>query len=75
VIGDQLELFPPGEVGAGASAPWGGRCPRELTRAFQAFSFGREGMGRLDLGASHVGDFENTGAQIELPFPFTQRGE
>ena len=29
-------------------APWGGRSPRELTRAWGRFSFVRKGTGRLD---------------------------
>ena len=36
--------------------PWGGKAPRELTRSFMASSLAREGMGRLDLDASRVGD-------------------
>ncbi len=71
----QLELFPPEAVGAGVSRarrPWKGQSPRELTRAFRARTFGREGMGRLDLDARHVGQISEAPAyQLEL-FPFVK---
>ncbi len=38
--GDQLELD--------LRMPWSGYSPRVLTSAYRAFSFGAEGMGRLD---------------------------
>jgi len=64
----RLELgdFP----GAGLALPWGGQSPRVLTRAFAAFSFRREGMGRLSRDASHVGEDKLRELQLELPFPF-----
>ncbi len=36
--------------------PWGGRDPRVLTKSRLNVRFAPEGMGRLDLEASHVGD-------------------
>ncbi len=72
MIGDQLELFSDETLEACGwrdSRPWNGRSPRVLTRAFGAFSLGREGMSRLDLGASHVGEINQEG-QLVLPlFP------
>jgi len=49
--------------------PWGGLSPRVLTRASEAFRFGPEGMGRLDLDASRAGEItqEELG-QLLLPF-------
>ncbi len=50
--------------------PWEGRSPRVLTKAFRARSLVREGMGRLDLDASHVGEISQE-VQLQLPlFPF-----
>jgi len=51
-------LFPQGAVGVGYACPWGGISPRLLTRVHSSISFGAEGMGRLDLDASHVGDID-----------------
>jgi len=51
--------------------PWQGSSPRELTRAFQAFSLVREGMGRLDQDASHVGDIEQEDPLQGVLFPYT----
>ncbi len=48
--GEQLEMR--------LKMPWEGKSPRVLTRAFRAFSFTAEGMGRLDQDASPVGDIE-----------------
>ena len=76
MIGDQLEMFSPGMYappGCRDRRPWNGQSPRELTRAFIAFSLSREGMGRLDLDSSHVGDNECEG-QLVLPlFPLGRR--
>jgi len=76
MIGDQLEMFSSEVLEACEwrdSRPWNGRSPRELTRAFVAFSLVREGMGRLDLDGSHVGDVECEG-QLRLPlFPLGRR--
>ncbi len=52
--------------------PWGGRSPRELTRSFETFRFATEGMGRLDLDASHVGDNKQEELRFELLFPFAR---
>ena len=54
----QLELELGDLPGAGKDLPWGGRSPRGLTKASKAFSFRREGMGRLNEDASHVGDID-----------------
>jgi len=62
----QLELFP-----RSASVPWGGVSPRELTRAFRAFSFTAEGMGPLNPDAPRVGENKpEAPAQLEL-FPLS----
>ncbi len=69
----QLELHSPGADGWGVDPPWRGQSPRVLTRAFGAFSFTAEGMGRLDLDASHVGDQESTSSSIQLElFPLVR---
>ena len=48
---------------------WQGTSPRALTRAAQAFSLVREGMGRLDLDASDVGEVnQRSSIQLDL-FP------
>ena len=46
--------------------PWGGRSPRVLTTSYQTFSLAREGMGRLDLDATHVGDIEGSCSSEQL---------
>ncbi len=62
---EQLELALPW----GRHQPWEARSPRVLTRAYRAFSFRAEGMGRLDLDAPHAGDTEQE--QLgQLLFPF-----
>ena len=50
---------------------WSGRSPRELTRAYKAFSFVREGMGRLDQDATCPGDLEQEDPLQGVLFPFT----
>ncbi len=71
----QLCLFSPGTPGAGSEVPWEGRAPRDLTRLSLARSLVREGMGRLDQDASHVGENEEREVQLDLPFPFALGGE
>jgi len=58
VVLEQLEL----QLGE----PWGGRSPRVLTRAFEAFSFRAEGMGRLNEDARCEGKVRG-GEQLLLP--------
>ncbi len=36
---EQIEMFSQEEMQGVAQVPWGGRRPRELTRAFRRFSF------------------------------------
>ncbi len=64
----QLELGLDDVRKAVVEEPWGGKSPRVLTRAFVAFSLVREGMGRLDQDASHVGDVRVREVQLDLPF-------
>ena len=64
----ELELC--GQLTLDLGLPWEGRSTRVLTRSYSIFSFGAEGMRRLDLSASHVGDDEVAGplseAQLSL---------
>ena len=63
----QLELELGTFPGAGLDLPWGGVSPRALTRGASIISFTAEGMGRLDLDASHVGDRKwRSSAQLDL---------
>ena len=66
----QLELELGNFPGAGKDLPWGGCSARGLTRAYVAFSFTAEGMGRLDQDAAHVGDpyVEQLGQLVLLLF-------
>ncbi len=50
--------------------PWEGRSPRGLCAVNLALSFTAEGMGRLDLNASHVGEDEQRELEGQLSFPF-----
>jgi len=65
----QLCLHSLGAAGWGCYPPWKGQSPRELTEAFKTFRFGPEGMSRLDLDASHVGDIHVDQLGLELVFP------
>ena len=51
-----------GQLTLALRLPWEGRSCRVLTKSHLAFSFVREGMGRLDLDASPAGDIN----EIEL---------
>ncbi len=69
MIGEQLNLWSYGDTRV-ERAPWGGRSPRGLTRASRAFSFRREGMGRLcgsEMDECGDIDMEQLG-QLLLPF-------
>ena len=50
--------------------PWKGVSPRVLTKSFELFSFTAEGMGRLDLDATPVGDEEESWSDPDQLFLF-----
>jgi len=62
VNSEQLELAL-SRVLRKAEEPWGGQSPRVLTKSYGLFRFRPQGMGRLDLEASHVGDHKS---EVEL---------
>ena len=65
----QLELELGDVLGAGKDLPWGGRSTRGLTRIAVALRLATEGMGRLDLDGSHVGEINQPQLELELGFP------
>jgi len=55
-MSSQGVLWAAGTPGIGCADPWGGVDPRGLTRVGLDVRFASEGMGRLDLVGSHVGE-------------------